>query len=132
MLKDHIGGKVGHLISGIYVKNDLLRKWLNRSERGLLGANFSIHKADLIAINGFDERYTQPTFGEDSDVELRLRLNGVRFRSVISMAVMYHCHHKLLPRPGESKALYENAVRENRAFTPFGIIKQNPDYASLV
>jgi glycosyltransferase involved in cell wall biosynthesis len=132
MLKDYIGGKLGHLKAGLYVKNGLLRRWLNSGDRGLLGANFSIHKVDLVAINGFDERYRQPTFGEDSDIELRLGLNGVKFMPVISVAVMYHCHHKLLPRPSESKELYESAVKENRAFTPFGIIKQNPDYASLM
>lgn len=123
MFADHLRGRLGHLRSGLYIRNGWLRKLSNQKSRGLLGANFSLHKADILAINGFDERYTNPTFGEDSDVELRLSINGVGFRSLIGIAVMYHCHHKLLPRPQESKQLYEQAVREARAFTPYGIIK---------
>lgn len=123
MLVDHLKGKLGHFRSGIYIRSGWLRRLSNQKNRGLLGANFSLHKKDILAINGFDERYNKPTFGEDSDIELRLRLNGVSFKPLIGIAVMYHCYHKLLPRPEESKQLYEQAVKENRPFTPYGIIK---------
>ncbi len=125
MLYDYSRGKLFHMMNGFYARNSALRRFFNRKERGLLGANFSIFKADMLSINGFDERYNQPTFGEDSDVELRLRLNKVVIKPVMNMAVMYHCWHKLLPRPSESKALYELAVREARPFTPFGIIQSD-------
>jgi glycosyltransferase involved in cell wall biosynthesis len=123
MLADHLKGKLGHFRSGVYIRNKWLRRLSNQKSRGLLGANFSLHKQDMLDINGFDERYTKPTFGEDSDIELRLRLNGVSFRPMIGIAVMYHCHHKLLPRPEESRQLYEQAVKENRPFTPYGIVR---------
>lgn len=124
MFTDYARMKLFHVMNGIYIKNGLLRKFFNRKERGLLGANFSLHKSDLVAINGFDERYITPTFGEDSDIELRLRLNKVQIKPVLNIAVMYHCKHKLLPRLDASKAIYELAVQENRAFTPYGIIRQ--------
>ncbi|MDJ0363740.1 glycosyltransferase [Hymenobacter sp. H14-R3] len=112
-----------HFMNGLYVTNPLLRSYFNRKERGLLGANFSVMKADLEAINGFDERYNAPTFGEDSDVEFRLRLNGVKVIPVLNIAVTYHCHHKLLPRPEANRALYEHVVRESQAFTPYGLVQ---------
>ncbi|AMR28468.1 hypothetical protein A0257_16135 [Hymenobacter psoromatis] len=113
-----------HFMNGFYVTTPLLRGYFNRKERGLLGANFSVMKADLVAINGFDERYTAPTFGEDSDVEFRLRLQGVNIIPVLNIAVAYHCFHKLLPRPEVSKALYEQVVHDKIAFTPYGLTKQ--------
>lgn len=125
MLRDYLLGRLRHVKSGIYITNAWLRARFNAKPRGLLGANFSLHKADLLAVNGFDERYTEPTFGEDSDLELRLRLNGVSFRPMISMAVCFHCHHKLLPRPDGSRLLYEQAIIENRAFTPYGIVQRD-------
>ncbi|GAB3638829.1 glycosyltransferase family 2 protein [Hymenobacter arcticus] len=113
-----------HFMNGFYVTTPLLRSYFNRKERGLLGANFSVMKDDLEAINGFDERYTAPTFGEDSDIEFRLRLNSVQIIPVLNIAVVYHCHHKLLPRPEANKALYEQVVRDRLAFTPYGLHQQ--------
>lgn len=123
-LADFLARRTFHFMNGLYVTNPLLRRYFNRKERGLLGANFSVMKADLEAINGFDERYSAPTFGEDSDVEFRLRLNGVKVIPVLNVAVTYHCHHKLLPRPEISKSLYEQVVRDGLAFTPYGLIQQ--------
>jgi len=123
MFFDFFRLKLYHVMNGFYVKNRLLLKYLNRKERGLLGSNFSLHKADLIAINGFDERYTKPTFGEDSDIEFRLRLTKEKFKPLMNIAVQYHCYHVELPRPLENKELFEKIVKEERAYTLFGIIK---------
>ena len=87
----------------------------------MLGANFSIFKADLLAVNGFDERYSEPTFGEDTDIEFRLSLNGIIMKPILSIAVIYHCFHKPLPRPEGSRRQFEIAQEEHRAFTPYGI-----------
>ena len=123
MTIDFLRLRLFHLMNGFYTKNKLLLKYFNRKERGLLGANFSLYKADLLKINGFDERYNQPTFGEDTDVEFRLRLIGVSIKPVLNIAVLYHCYHKLLPRPEASKQLFEQIVRENQAITKYGIAK---------
>lgn len=123
MLWEFLRAELFNFKYGIYLKNPLLRRLFNRKEKGLLGANFSLHKTTLLAINGFDERYHLPTFGEDSDVEFRLRLNGVKMRTVLHMAVAYHCRHNLLPRLEESKKLYEQVVKAGIAFTPYGIQK---------
>ncbi|QKG53740.1 glycosyltransferase [Hymenobacter sp. BRD67] len=124
-LADFLRRRTFHFMNGFYVTNTWLRRYFNRKERGLLGANFSVMKADFEAINGFDERYTAPTFGEDSDIDFRLRLNGIKIVPVLNIAVAYHCHHKLLPRPAISKALYDQVVRDRVAFTPYGLIQKS-------
>jgi glycosyltransferase involved in cell wall biosynthesis len=123
MLYDFFRLKLFHVMNGFYIKNSLLRKYFNRKERGLLGSNFSLYKFDIMAINGFDERYTKPSFGEDSDIEFRLRLNGVKIKPVLNIAVQYHLYHRILPRPYENKVLYELVIKEKRVFTPYGIKK---------
>ncbi len=126
MLADFMQRRSTFFMYGIYTQNPLLRRFFNRKDRGLLGANFSLPKDTLQNINGFDERYTAPTFGEDSDIELRLRLAGTRIKSVLNMAVVYHCNHKLLSRENNSYELYLNAVKEARPFTPYGLKQTLP------
>ena len=122
-LGDFLTRRTFHYMNGFYVTRPALRRYFNRKERGLLGANFSVQKVDLEAVNGFDERYTAPTFGEDSDVEFRLRLNKVAIIPALNIVVAYHCHHKLLPRPDVSRELYEQVLRERIAFTPYGLVQ---------
>jgi GT2 family glycosyltransferase len=60
---------------------------------GILGSNFSVLKADLQAINGFNEEYQEWGTGEDTDLDLRLRLNGVKVRAFRTALVQYHVAH---------------------------------------
>ncbi|HEY9488378.1 MAG TPA: glycosyltransferase [Chryseosolibacter sp.] len=123
LLADGIFGRSSHVVKGIYVGNPLLRKFLNRAMKGVLGSNFSVHKSDLEAINGFDERYEAPAVGEDSDIELRLVWNNVEIRMVKNMAVQYHIHHKKLPRPQKNLEIFEAVKKEGQAFTPYGLVQ---------
>ena len=101
---------------------------MNRRYRGLLGCNFSLYKQDLIAVNGFDERYEQPSVGEDSDVEFRLGLMGIRVKSMNYMAVQYHLFHPPSARPEGNLELFASVKAEAKAYTEFGIIqKDRPD-----
>lgn len=78
------------------VEEGLYFRWLpsyfNRP-RSLMGCNWSIHKADLLSINGHDEEYQRASVGEDSDIDWRLRRAGVRLASVKFRAVVYHLYH---------------------------------------
>ncbi|MBQ7631329.1 MAG: glycosyltransferase, partial [Paludibacteraceae bacterium] len=70
-----------------------LARWLRRPVRHLTGSNMSMAKADLMAINGFDENYIRPAIGEDFDIEWRLPANGCRIVSLRNLAVQYHLYH---------------------------------------
>lgn len=123
LLEDALFGKSNYVEKGFYIKNKFLRSALNKKYRGLLGCNFSLHKKDIIAINGFDERYEAPSIGEDSDVEFRLALNGVRVKSLNHIAVQYHLYHKLQERLQKNLDLFNEVKHSNLAYTPFGLIK---------
>ena len=71
-----------------------LAKWLRRSVKHLLGSNMSMSRADLMAINGFDENYTLPATGEDYDIEWRMIACGAKIVSLRNLAVQYHLYHK--------------------------------------
>lgn len=71
-----------------------LRQRLNRHTRTTLywlGSNSSCFKADAVAVNGFDHRFT---YGfEDADFGYRLELSGVKPRTVRWTAVVLHLWH---------------------------------------
>jgi glycosyltransferase involved in cell wall biosynthesis len=123
LIVDELSGGSKEVVKGIYVQNVFVRRFLNRSIRGVLGCNFSIHKKDLLDINGFDERYQAPAVGEDTDVELRLSWNNVKVKMVKNMAIQYHIYHKKLSRPSENQEILRKVMQEKKAFTPFGILK---------
>lgn len=123
LLKDGLFGKSTDVEKGFFFRNKFLRKFLNKKKRGLLGCNFSVHKTDLISINGFDERYIAPSIGEDSDVQFRLELAKVHVRSLNNIAVQYHLYHKLQERFQKNLVLFEEIKQSRIAFTPFGLTK---------
>lgn len=78
------------------------KEWLYRLLRfrrkpRILGGNWAVTRAALLAVNGIDENYDQFS-KEDSDVRNRLRNAG--FRGVAAWAQNYvlHCDHGLDPR----------------------------------
>ncbi len=58
----------------------------------LLGSNFSMCKSDLEAVNGFNEEY-EGWGSEDSDLDFRIKLNGVRVRNLRNKVIQYHLIH---------------------------------------
>lgn len=61
---------------------------------GILGCNFSITKPDFAAVNGFNEEFLGRG-GEDTDIDLRLRRNGVRVRCLRNKLIEYHLMHEV-------------------------------------
>jgi len=123
IIDDGLFGKSYDVEKGFYLENKFLRKTLNKKYRGLLGCNFSLHKKNIIDINGFDERYEAPSIGEDSDVEFRLGLNGVKVKSLNHIAVQYHLYHKPQERLQKNLDLFDEVKKSRIAYTPFGLIK---------
>ncbi len=123
LIDDGLFGKSFDIEKGIYFQSEFLRTYFNKKKRGILGCNFSVHTADLLKINGFDERYKAPSIGEDTDVEYRLSLCGVSIKSLNNIAVQYHLYHKLQERPEENLALFRETQIKNIFFTGYGIKK---------
>ncbi len=124
LIGDGIFGKSYDVEKGFYFRNNFLRKFFNKKKRGLLGCNFSIHKDDMLKINGFDERYETPSIGEDSDVQYRLELSGIKIKSINNIAVQYHLYHKRQERLQVNLDLFKDVKKNGIAFTPFGISRQ--------
>lgn len=57
------------------------------------GCNMAFWKNDLLAVNGYDERY-QGWGREDSDIAIRLFNNGIKKRAIKFGGIGYHLHHK--------------------------------------
>jgi len=90
--------KVRHYDDGIYFNANsfvlgLIKKF-RKKENHIVGCNFSCWKSDLVMINGFDEDFTLPTTGEDTDIERRLRHFGVKMNSCRYSANVIHLYHK--------------------------------------
>lgn len=123
LIMDGLIGKSTDVEKGIYLKNKVLRKYFNTKKRGLLGCNVSIHKADIERINGFDERYQAPSVGEDSDIQFRLELLGVKVNTLNNIAVQYHLYHEMQKRPEKNLELFAQVKKSAQYFTPFGLYK---------
>ncbi len=123
LFADALQKKANMIEKSIYLPPSMLRNWLNRKPARILGCNFSLYRKDLLAINGFDERYVYPGYGEDVDIENRLKLNGVRIQKLNYAAIQYHLYHKELPRNEENRKLYEYITNQKVICTPFGIQK---------
>jgi GT2 family glycosyltransferase len=111
------------MLNGIYFKCKWIRKRINKKDRGLLGSNFSLHKADLLAVNGFDERYLSPYVGEDTDLDYRLRLNGCKYRHLKHVAIQYHYYHRRLEFSDANNSILKDNQQRETGYTPYGLIK---------
>ncbi len=83
--------------------------FLSRPKRAeIIGCNFSCHKADFAALNGFDEDYPLSRLGDDIDLTWRFEKAGYELRSVKKLANVLHLYHPKIPPHSaeEEKALF--------------------------
>jgi glycosyltransferase involved in cell wall biosynthesis len=112
---DALRGKALAVEEAIHVENRKLRKLLHSQKRGLLGSNFSLHKINLEAINGFDELYHGPGCGEDSDIDYRLGLQGITSKILRHRAIQFHVHH---PKTVISEESYNRFLQVKQTRNP--------------
>lgn len=86
-------GDSAHFQRSLRVTTPWLRRILKMDRvDDLKGCNYSVARADLEAINGFDEAYEG--YGrEDTDVELRLQNLGLKIKSLKGLALQFHVWH---------------------------------------
>lgn len=117
-MKDNNGMK------GIYIPEGLIRDRFNTKPRGIVGCNFSVHKSDMIGINGFDWRYEAAGTGEDSDIEHRFRRANVKMIPFVNSAVQYHVFHKLTPKSSVNEGIFSDVLRSMESRTKYGLMEQ--------
>lgn len=89
------------------------------------GMNVSCWKADILAVNGFDERMEYG--GEDREVGERMMNNGVKFLQVRYSTICVHLHHER-PYKNElsqtlNKQIRQTTKKEKAKWTAYGIEK---------
>lgn len=124
MVWGNIRGRGNRIENGIYFRSTIIRKKINKKDRGILGSNFSLFKKDIVNINGFDERYRSPAVGEDTDIEYRLRHNGIMIKSIKHLSIQYHLFHDKLHRSDENLEILKQTMEKKIVYTPFGINKE--------
>lgn len=106
--------EIRHYDEGLYFPPDatiftLIHKF-GRKNSHIVGCNWSVYKKDLETINGYDEDFTLPTTGEDTDIERRLRHFGVKMKSCRNAANVIHLYHEKIFNPeisAQTEALME-------------------------
>lgn len=79
----------------LIIRNRLLRRLFRKDFLpDVLGSNFSVSKEAFLSVNGFDERFVGRG-REDSELEHRLRLLGLRLKSVKNLCVQFHLWHSV-------------------------------------
>lgn len=128
ILWDGIFGKTIQVEKGVPIKlpgykNKKLRK---NPKRQVLGCNFSMYKAELIALNGFDERYKGPGIGEDIDIDLRYINLGGKVMLLRNCAIQYHLYHPRIERESieDNLKIFNEHKRGNVIKTDFGLTKK--------
>jgi GT2 family glycosyltransferase len=110
--------------SGFYSKFLQRQCTSNTKDLSVLGCNFSVSKEQLESVNGFDERYTAPGIGEDTDLCYRLKLRGMRFENLKHTAIQYHLFHpRVYTLNQRNQFLFDQIRLGQDAWTKFGLIR---------
>lgn len=92
MLAGAVSGDGSHWDEGLFIKNALVRRLINRKKPYLLGSTYSVERSLVEEINGFNEEFVGYG-GEDIEFECRLQLARARFKWVRHQAIQYHLYH---------------------------------------
>jgi glycosyltransferase involved in cell wall biosynthesis len=93
-----------------------------KSDYFVLGCNFSLHKKDFIAVNGYDERIIERGL-EDNNLHARFLAGNMPMRSISQVALQYHLYHYSGPIPHSGETV-EKFCAVTSPWTEFGIVKR--------
>lgn len=114
LIASAISGGTRNLHRAFRLGSPLLRRLLRRERpAGILGSNFSVARADLERVNGYDEAFEG--YGhEDTELEIRLTRLGLRSRALRSVALQFHLWHPKRFTAIPNAARMEEALRSDR------------------
>lgn len=98
----------------------------NTNKKGIKSCNMSFFRADLIAVNGFNEAF-EGWGNEDTELAVRLYKYGLTKKSHFFRSICFHLWHPSNKTPIKKNiALLEKAIKSENYFCEYGIIKKNP------
>ena len=95
------------------------------SSRGARGCDLSMFSEDFYAVNGFDETFNDWGL-EDTELVVRLLNSGIKHKRIRYSVLVYHLWHSNMPMDNiavENKKRLEKTIKENKTYTPRGIMK---------
>jgi glycosyltransferase involved in cell wall biosynthesis len=98
-----LAGRISGSTKGVRWPLAIVRR--DTRQRGIIGCNMAFWRADLVAVNGFDEDYTGWGTGEDSDLGTRVYHLGRRRKFVYGRAITFHLNHPPAPRDHHAASL---------------------------
>jgi len=113
--------KANHIEDGVYLP---FKKPNKTDNPKLLGCNMAIPLGLLKKVNGFDEDYESPGYGEDSDIQWRLQKEGARFLKMKHLCIQYHLHHERPNREDQtaiSRELFKKKQAQGLTFCQNGL-----------
>lgn len=110
-------GKINRAWPAIRFMAPSVRRQVPFSHNNIRGCNFSLYKADYVAVNGSDESFVG-WGSEDKDLALRLAKNGNRFVPGHFGPIVLHLWHPESRRSNEEK---NRVMVENRSRT--GVVR---------
>lgn len=119
-------GKIEYLEDGIFISPKSIFSFIPkfRKNNKLVGCNMSFSKKAIYAINGFDEDYTLPAFGEDRDLSWRFRAAGYNHVSLRNLAIVYHLDHPAgWINQDKNLNIYSEKFKRNEFVCKNGLIK---------
>jgi glycosyltransferase involved in cell wall biosynthesis len=112
------------------LRSRILSRWFSRTrtdQKAIRGCNQAYWRADLVRVNGFDERMVG--WGrEDNEIAARLYNVGLARRNVKFMALATHLYHPVRHPPGATgnDALLQETVAQRRTWCEHGLSQHLP------
>ncbi len=118
-------GDVEYPKRAIKLKYPWMQRWfeLPSASQYLQGCNFSIHKKDLLKVNGWNEDI-KGLGSEDIELDVRLRNAGMKQKSVKNLALTYHIYHTDRKSNFNMDTTFEELQKTGQFWCENGIVKK--------
>lgn len=116
-------GDINRLLPLLRLPDGAFRTRAPERWAGVQTCNFSAWRADLLAVNGFDEGYAGRWGLEDSDLAIRLIHSGIKHKNARFGASVYHLWHREADKRGfdENQRLLDNLIASQRSRARVGV-----------
>lgn len=129
LLPQLISDKTNHIAQGF--PSRFLHALTSTRHIRILGCNFSCNKQDLYKINGFNEDFIAAGWGEDSDIEWRLRQINVQIYNIKFLAIQYHLYHKRwYELDDNNRKIFEDSKLNNIYYCKQGLSQHKAEQAT--